>query len=101
MKNLKNTVAAAALMAVLGMGTVSANAGLLISDRSSGCGSVKSGGLLNQLAGIVIGGAPLLDGIIIVGRDGLMVSDKAAPCGGETSKDGIIIVGRDGLMVSD
>lgn len=100
MKNLKNTIAAAALLTVLGFGAVSAHAGLLISDKNTDQGGCNpKSGLLNQLAGILIVGAPMLDGIIIVGRDGLMMSDKAAPC--TENKDGIIIVGRDGIMISD
>ena len=35
MKNLKNTISALSLMAVLGLGAVAANAGILITDRST------------------------------------------------------------------
>lgn len=89
--------AAFGLVATLGFGAVSANAGILVSDKNSNqqCAPVKSN-LLNQFAGILIVGAPMLDGIIMVGRDGILVSDK-----GCESKDGIIIVGRDGILVSD
>jgi len=98
MKNLKNMVAALSLMAVLGFGAVSANAGLLISDRSSnGCAPVKND-ILTQLSGILIVGAPMLDGIIILGRNGLLISDRTA-C--ESSKDGLLISDRSGLLISD
>lgn len=98
MKNLKNIVAAAGLMAVLGMGSIAANAGLLISDKgAAGCQPVKSG-WMDQLTGILIVGAPMLDGIIIVGRDGLLISDKGAGC---TNKDGLLISDRSGLLISD
>lgn len=99
MKNLKNKVATLGLAAVMGFGAVSANAGLMISDRGNtgGCGSVRTS-VFTQLSGIIVGGLPMLDGAIILGRDGLMVSDRQN-C--EASRDGAIILGRDGLMVSD
>ena len=57
MKNLKNMVAAASLMAVMVFGAVSANAGLLNSDETAnttkGQCTVKSGGFLQGLAGII------------------------------------------------
>jgi len=101
MKNLKNTAAAFGLMMVLAFGAVSANAGLLISDRSGSgqqCGSVK-GGWLTQLSGILIVGAPMLDGIIIFGRDGLLISDKGN--GGTCGKSGLLISDKSGLLISD
>jgi len=105
MKNLKNTMMAAGLMAVLGFGAVSANAGLLISDKSGAqpCGTVKDS-VLNQIAGVIIVGFPMLDGILIAGRDGIMVSDRDGimvsdkGCG---SKTGIMVSDRTGILVSD
>lgn len=99
MKNLKNKVAALGMMAVLGLGTVSANAGMLISDRNANgqCGTVKDD-ILTQLEGIIIVGAPLLEGIIIVGRDGMLISDRNSGC---TAKDGILISDRNGMLISD
>ena len=101
MKNLKNTISALSLMAVLGLGAVAANAGLMVSDRSNNqqqlCASVKDD-ILTQLSGIIILGAPMLDGIIILGRDGLMISDKGAGCG---NTNGLMISDRNGLIISD
>ncbi|MCY7346970.1 MAG: hypothetical protein LH614_12215 [Pyrinomonadaceae bacterium] len=101
MKNIKNTISALGLMAVLGLGAVAANAGLMISDRSTGqqqlCAPVKDD-LLTQLSGIIILGAPMLDGIIILGRDGLMISDKG---NGGCNTNGLMISDRSGLMISD
>ncbi len=59
MKNLKNMVAAASLMAVLVFGAVTANAGLLKGDRTNNptevqC-TVKSEGFLKGLAGFING----------------------------------------------
>ncbi|MDQ3041832.1 MAG: hypothetical protein M3R11_05560 [Acidobacteriota bacterium] len=92
MKNLKNMLSAASLMAVMVFGAVSANAGLLISDRatntSKGQCTIK-GGFLQELAGIIILGAPSLNGIIILG---------APEC---TEKDGLLISDRSGLLISD
>ncbi|MBA4124992.1 MAG: hypothetical protein H0X72_21315 [Acidobacteria bacterium] len=66
MKNLKNMVAAASLMAVMVFGAVSANAGLSNSDTTAnltkGQCTVKSGGILQYLAGIING----LSGVIII-----------------------------------
>ena len=65
MKNLKNMVSAASLMAVMVFGAVSANAGLLQNDitanTTKGQCTVKSEGILQDLAGIING----LTGIII------------------------------------
>ena len=65
MKNLKNMVAAASLMAVMVFGAVSANAELLKGDRTKNptevqC-TVKSAGIFQYLAGIING----LSGVII------------------------------------
>ncbi len=101
MKNLKNTISALSLMAVLGLGAVVANAGLMISDRSTGqqqlCAPVKDD-LLTQLSGVIILGAPLLDGVIILGRDGLMISDKGT---GGCNTNGLMISDRDGILIHD
>lgn len=65
MKNLKNMIASAGLMAVMVFGAVSANAGSLNSDeaanRTKGQCAVKSGGIFQDLAGFING----LTGIVI------------------------------------
>ena len=91
MKNFKNILSAAALLVVLGFGSVSANAGLLISDRSSNQACTENNSLLNQLAGIVVVGMPSLDGIIIIDRTDCQANEA----------DGIIIVDRDGIIIVD
>jgi len=94
MKNLKNMLTAVAMTAVLGFGTVSANAGFIISDKSAtpkDC--VAQTGVIDQIAGIIIVG---LNGIIIVGRDGFLITDK-----GCETKDGLIITDRDGFIITD
>lgn len=97
MKNIKNTLAATVLAAVMGFSTVSAHAGLLISDRSvandkANC-TATDGGILSSLAGILIVGATSsATGILIVGRSGLLISDRSAQCV-ENQKEGILIVG--------
>lgn len=100
MKNLKNIVAATGLMAVLGFGAVSAHAGLIISDRTqngSPCAAAPVTSLADDLNGILLVGFPMLDGIIITDRTGLIISDRAA-CG---ATDGIIITDRDGIIITD
>ena len=103
MKNLKNMMSALSLMVVLGLGAVSANAGFMISDKSAPCqGDSITKDLADTLGGITVAGMPMLDGIIIIGRDGFMISDKASECQATaTEKDGIIIIGRDGFMITD
>ncbi len=105
MKNLKNTAAAMTMMAVLGLGAVSANAGLLMSDKgANGCGTVKES-VLTRLSGILIVGLPGLDGIIAAGRDGILMSDRdgllMSDKGCAASKDGILISDRSGLLITD
>lgn len=56
MKNLKNMIAAAGLMAVLVFGAISAKAESLTSDGTAkGQCTVKSEGILQNLAGIING----------------------------------------------
>jgi hypothetical protein len=82
MKNLKNLTAAITLLAVLVLSTASANAGILMSDRSTvpsedpcvenGDVEQDSGILMSDFAGIIIAG---FTGIIISGnRDGIIIS---------------------------
>ena len=97
MKNIKNTVAAMGLMAVLGFGAVSANAGLLISDRGVGATPTceATGGIFNQVVGILIVGANTsLTGILMSGdRAGLLISDRNATGCATQSRDGILMSG--------
>ena len=81
MKNIKNTIAAMSLMAVLGLGSITANAGLIMSDRGIGDNTpkceVSNGGILNELMGIlIVGVTSSATGILIVGRPGLLMSDR-------------------------
>ena len=98
MKNLKNTISAAGLMAVMAFGAVSANAGLIITDKTANTAptcSVKDD-MVQQLAGIF----NTVTGIIITDRDGIIIVDKqSAEC--VQAKDGIIITDRDGLIITD
>jgi len=101
MKNIKNTVVAMAMMAVIGVGTATANPGLMVSDRSAApgqtiCGSETS--ILNDLEGIIIVGlASSKVGLMVSDRLGLMVSDRSAQCTQNNVEgqngDGILIVG--------
>lgn len=101
MKNIKNTVAAMGLMAVLGLGATAANAGIMLSDRSvNGAQPIcnTETGVLNQLGGIIIVGlAGSRTGIMLSDRFGIMLSDRSTPCTQNTvegqNNDGIIIVG--------
>ncbi len=98
MKNIKNTVAAMGLMAVLGLGAVSANAGMLVSDRGVGSSCETSGGIFNQMLGILIvgvnttvGGILMSDrsGMLVSDRPGMLVSDRGTGC--QQSRDGILM----------
>lgn len=94
MKNIKNTLATISLAAVLGVSTVSANTGLLLSDRAINDQSSNNSQNCTSHTGILDG----LTGIIIIGvtnsLTGLLLSDRgaAAPCQ---------IQQRDGLLLSD
>jgi ABC-type dipeptide/oligopeptide/nickel transport system ATPase component len=96
MKNLKNMLSAASLTAVMVFGAVSANAGLMISDRATTANqcTVKSS-IFQQVAGIFNN----LSGLMISDLNGLMISD--APTPGCTNTDGLMISDRNGLMISD
>jgi len=99
MKNLKNMISAVSLMAVMVFGAISANAGLLISDRNTGCQNTNTAQELpNAFDGIIIIGAPIFEGIIIIGRAGLLISDRGNGC---QEKSGLLISDRGGLIVSD
>jgi hypothetical protein len=92
MKNLKNTLAAIGLAAVLGVGTVSANTGLIITDKSNS-NSCSDSTISQQIASFFDN----LTGIILGDRDGIILGDK----GGCQSKDGIILGDRNGLIITD
>ena len=90
MKNLKNMLSAAGLMAVMVFGAVSANAGLMISDRTANTGqcTANDSSFLHQLSGI-----------LIVGFNGIIIIDRAAPQCTET--DGLMISDKDGIIIID
>ena len=90
MKNFKNTISAVGLMAVLALGAVSANAGMILSDRATGQCTIKEVGIIEQIAGIIIVGAPALGGMIL--------SDAPIPC---DEKNGMILSDRNGMILSD
>ena len=79
MKNIKNTIATMGLVAVLGLGATTANAGLIISDApvpETQAECTVKGGFLQTLSGVLIqgiNGMLLSDGLIIT--DGLIISD--------------------------
>lgn len=77
MKNLKNMFAWITMAVVLTVGTIGANAGILISDAPQ-CTDDK-GSFLTDVAGIIILNAPQFAGIIIIDRtcqaDGFILSD--------------------------
>ncbi len=101
MKNIKNTIAAMSLMAVMGLGATAANAGIMVSDRSVTPAQTvcSTEGIMSQLEGIIIVGlASSREGIMMSDRLGIMMSDRSTPCvQGNTvegqNDDGIIIVG--------
>ena len=100
MKNLRNLMNAVTLMLVLVIGAVSANAGILLSDRSvksDPCSTdtkVDSGIIVAGATGIIVAG---FTGIIVAGFTGIIVAGK----GEETTNCGIIVAGRDGILLAD
>jgi hypothetical protein len=84
MRNLKNTIAAVTMMAVMAFGAVIANAGILVSDKNANTSCTKepaadNGILVSDLVeGIIVLG--LTDGIIVLGRgDGIIVLGRSEP----------------------
>lgn len=81
MKNIKNTLAVVGLAAVLGVGAVTANAGMIKSDGSikgtTGQCVVKNEGVIGQFAGFVTAGLSGM-GFRTNLFDSLIYSD--APC---------------------
>ncbi len=99
MKNIKNILAATVLAAVMGVSTVSASDGMILSGISAGgdnniptCAS-SNDGVLSELMGIIIYGATSsATGIIIYGRDGILIHDRSANgCQSTQNRDGILI----------
>ena len=97
MKNLKNMLMTGGLMAVMGISAVSANAGIILTDKSAEgtkpC-SVKETGIIQQVAGIVLNGLMLSD------LHGIILTD-AATAGCDQGTNGLMISDRNGLMISD
>ncbi|HXG82670.1 MAG TPA: hypothetical protein VNI84_01465 [Pyrinomonadaceae bacterium] len=99
MKNLKNIAAATTLTAVLMMSATSAQAGLLMSDRAI-VGEVENTQITNQQCSENNDTSLFaqIKGIIIVGMNGLLMSD-APTVESECTTDGVIMT--DGLLMSD
>lgn len=98
MKNFKNMLTAMAMTAVLGVGTISASTGLIITDKSNGATKpcpVKEAGVIDQISGIIIVG---LSGLIITDLHGLIITDAPTV---NCDKSGLIITDRDGLIITD
>lgn len=100
MKNLKNMVAATGLMAILGMGAVTANAGILISDAANQGGETQCQATTNDteldVQGIIIAsitGILISDGANL--STGILISDKTACGGGGDS------LTSTGILISD
>ena len=87
MKNLKNMAAAMVMMVVLGVGVVSADPGLLISDRTTPTQQPCIGGVLQNAAGVING----LGGLLISDFTGIIIIDATNP-GCVQATDGIIII---------
>lgn len=94
MTNLKNLLATITLLAVIVLGTTSANAGLIMSDfAGQGNDPCSESGDVKLDMGIIVAG---ITGIIVAGRDGIIVAGKD-----DTQDCGIIVAGRDGILMSD
>jgi hypothetical protein len=100
MTNLKNLLATITLLAVVVLGTTSANAGLIMSDftgqgNNNPCTAndgvkLDMGIIVAGITGFIVAGRT---GIIVAGRDGIIVAGK--------DNCGIIVAGRDGILMSD
>jgi hypothetical protein len=93
MKNLKNTIAAVGLMAILGMNATVAKAGLLITDKATPADGaqcqISKDDFGAKIKGLIVIG---LNGLIVIGQNGLLITD------------GLIITDqqcKDGLLITD
>lgn len=89
MKNIKNTVAAFTLLAVMAFGTTFANAGIII----LGASSKEEPTTCSDDKGIMDDAKTILEGIIILGKTGIIILGAgSSDCNSGPSKDGIIIL---------
>ncbi|MDQ3180117.1 MAG: hypothetical protein M3Q33_06315 [Acidobacteriota bacterium] len=79
MKNLKNMFAWITMAVVITVGTLGANAGIIISDRQQ---CADKGGFLQAITGIIVNAAPQFAGIIVnaapqtcVDINGIIITD--------------------------
>lgn len=84
MKNLKNKLATMALLGIMMVGTVSADPGIMLSDKSNTCTPTT----VDVIEGIIVAG---LAGILLGDRSGLLMSDKSATVCQAQSRDGILM----------
>ncbi len=93
MKNLKNLMTAVTLLAVLVMGAISTNAGVLIGDRTAAENTCTTdtkfdaGIIISEIVGIIIGGRV---GIIIGGREGIIIGGRTETCQ-DQSRAGVLL----------
>ena len=90
---MKNTIKATALATVLMFGATAANAGIMVSDsRETQCGPEVKGIMVSDAPeGVIIGGSPIVGGLVAV-LGGILVGDKPAPAP---------CLEMNGIMVSD
>ena len=94
MKNLKNIVAALTLTATLGFSSTIANAGILMSDKATPSTTCSTKRVR----------ATFLEGIIIIGKAGMLVSDGILVTDGMLMSDGLFVSDApctDGILMSD
>jgi hypothetical protein len=85
MKNLRNLMTAVTLMAMLVIGTVSANAGIIVAGRGE-CTDTKTETTVDW--GIIVAG---FTGIIVAGFTGIIVAGKADTGCQDQSRGGILL----------
>jgi hypothetical protein len=94
MKNTKNMVRAAILMAVMTMGTTFANAGIIIAKdgATQQCTETESKSVIHDLGGMILEGIIIAKTGIIIAKEGIIIAkDGAATCDDVKTSEGIII----------
>ena len=102
MTNLKNTVAAIGLMAVLGMGATTTKAGILMSDRATAapttqqqqCNGANSANWTSTIRGLLIAAAHGL-----MTPSGFILTDRATTYNSGCQQDNTVTI--NGILMSD
>jgi hypothetical protein len=95
MKNMKNTIAAIAMLALVGFGTMTANAGIIIAKEGKTAEEpckVSDPSVISTVTGYLLEGIIIAKTGIIIAKEGIIIAkeDTCSTTSGKTA-EGIII----------